>query len=79
MLTALGLTRVGSMDFTPCSPAVPKFSCRGGEEGSLYFVISTLTRAAWIFVCVLLHAQLCPTLCKPMDYSLQDSSVHGIL
>ena len=23
-------------------------------------------------------AQLCPTLCDPIDYSLQDSSVHGI-
>ena len=23
-------------------------------------------------------AQLCPTLCKPMDYSLPGSSVHGI-
>ena len=23
--------------------------------------------------------QLCPTLCDPMDYSLPDSSVHGIL
>ena len=26
-----------------------------------------------------LVAQLCPTLCNPMDYSLTDSSVHGIL
>ena len=24
-------------------------------------------------------AQLCPTLCDPMDYSLPGSSVHGIL
>ena len=24
-------------------------------------------------------AQSCPTLCEPMDYSLPDSSVHGIL
>ena len=31
---------------------------------------------------VCMHAeslQLCPTLCHPMDYSLQGSSVHGIL
>ena len=26
-----------------------------------------------------LVAQLCPTLCDPMDYSLPGSSVHGIL
>ena len=26
-----------------------------------------------------LVAQLCPTLCNPMDCSLPDSSVHGIL
>ena len=29
-------------------------------------------------VCVLI-AQLCPTLCNPMDYSLPGSSVHGTL
>ena len=29
--------------------------------------------------CVCLVAQLCPTPCNPMDYSLPDSSVHGIL
>ena len=28
--------------------------------------------------CVLV-AQLCPTLCKPMDCSLSGSSVHGVL
>ena len=27
----------------------------------------------------MLVAQLCPTLCDPMDYSLPHSSVHGIL
>ena len=26
-----------------------------------------------------LHAQLCPTLCDPMDCSWPDSSVHGVL
>ena len=30
------------------------------------------------YVCVLV-AQLCPTLCDPMDYSPSGSSVHGIL
>ena len=28
-------------------------------------------------VCVCVCAQSCPTLCSPMDYSPQDSSVHG--
>ena len=35
----------------------------------------------WLFgftLCVL-AAQLCPTFCNPMDYSLPGSSVHGIL
>ena len=37
-------------------------------------------RLPFKFLCV--HAkslQLCPTLCDPMDCSLSDSSVHGIL
>ena len=29
--------------------------------------------------CISVSAQLCPTLCDPMDYSPQDSSVHGVL
>ena len=29
-------------------------------------------------VCVCVHAQLCLTLCNPMDCSLPGSSVHGI-
>ena len=29
-------------------------------------------------VCVCVRAQLCPTLCNPMDCSLPGSSVHGI-
>ena len=29
--------------------------------------------------CICSVAQLCPTLCNPMDYSLPGSSVHGIL
>ena len=31
-----------------------------------------------VCVCVCVHAQLCPTLCNPMDCSLPGSSVHGI-
>ena len=31
-----------------------------------------------VCVCVRAHAQSCLTLCDPMDYSLPDSSVHGI-
>ena len=29
-------------------------------------------------ICVLLIPQSCPTLCNFMDYSLSDSSIHGI-
>ena len=32
-----------------------------------------------VCACTRLVAQFCPTLCDPMDYSLPDSSVHGIL
>jgi len=32
-----------------------------------------------VCVCVCVHAQLCPTLCDPMDCSRPGSSVHGIL
>ena len=31
-----------------------------------------------LVVCVHAHAQLCPTLCDPMDYSPPDSPIHGI-
>ena len=31
-----------------------------------------------LYVCVCACAQSCPTLCNPMDCSLQGSSVHGI-
>ena len=34
---------------------------------------------AWIMVCEVLVAQLCPTLCDPMDCSPPGSSIHGIL
>ena len=30
------------------------------------------------FTCVYVHNQLCLTLCDPMDYTPQGSSVHGI-
>ena len=32
----------------------------------------------FIYISISLVAQLCPTLCKPMDYSLPGSSIHGI-
>ena len=34
--------------------------------------------ACMVCVCVSVHAQLCPTLCDPMDCNLPGSSVHGI-
>ena len=36
----------------------------------------TLIIKRWVYVLV---AQSCPTLCNPTDYSLQGTSVHGIL
>ena len=33
----------------------------------------------YVCICVMLIAQLCPTLCEPMDYSPPLSSIHGIL
>ena len=33
----------------------------------------------WFDFCHVKVAQLCPTLCDPMDYSLPDPSAHGIL
>ena len=39
---------------------------------------STAVSLTRLHACMLSH-QLCPTLCNPMDYSLPDSSVHGIL
>ena len=32
----------------------------------------------YVFINVRVHAQFCPTLCDPMDYSPPGSSVHGI-
>ena len=34
---------------------------------------------SWNALCELKVAQLCPTLCDPMDYSLPGSSVHRVL
>ena len=31
-----------------------------------------------MYMCVCVHAQLCPTLCNPVDCSPECSSVHGI-
>ena len=31
-----------------------------------------------VCMCALMRAQLCLTLCDPMDYNLPGSSVHGI-
>ena len=31
------------------------------------------------FLCASAHAQLCPTLCNPMDFNSLGSSVHGVL
>ena len=40
-------------------------------------MVSTLLIYSWTRTC--LHAQLCPTLCSPMDCSLSAFSVHRIL
>ena len=32
----------------------------------------------FVCVCVCVHAQLCLTVCDPMDCSLPSSSIHGI-
>ena len=51
-----------------------KFKSRENEE-----IAQVPTKGnVCVSVCVLV-AQLCPTLCNPMDCSLPDSSVHGIL
>ena len=43
-----------------------------------FFTMAPAGEPLWVCVCVLV-AQLCPTLCDAMDYSLPGSSVHGIL
>ena len=49
---------------------------------SIKYVANTVYLSFICFLTVCMHAkslQLCPTLCKPMDCSPPDSSVHGIL
>ena len=41
-----------------------------------YAVYTCVYMCMYAYMCV--HAQLCPTLCDPMDCSLPRSSVHGI-
>ena len=42
--------------------------------------VQTRVKAICLYPCIFLasYAQLCPTLCDPMDYNLPGSSVHGI-
>ena len=56
------------------------------EAGSRMVVAETRERGKWgtavcvcVCVCAHTHAQLCPTLCDPMDCRLPGSSVHGVL
>ena len=52
------------------------------EESLGKNILSTpakLTYWLCVCVCVCVLAQLCPTLCDPMDYSSLGSSVHAIL
>ena len=44
-----------------------------------FFITSTTWEALILAMCCVLFAQLCPTLCSPMDCSLPGSSVLGIL
>ena len=58
-------------------------------EGGFLDLISDVYRLASLYIQAMLQyqlkekkkskvAQLCPTLCNPMDYSLPGSSIHGI-
>ena len=56
---------------------------KGGNSTLFIFVfpVHQSGHVACVCVCVcvcVLVAQLCPTLCDPMDYSPPDSSIHGI-
>ena len=46
------------------------------NNSTCYLFLVVLCVCVCVYVIV---AQLCPTLCDPMDYSLPGSSVHGIL
>ena len=62
-------------------------SCVRVESSRPYFFLSLILKLAFQFQsikCMIREsesevAQLCPTLCDPMDCSLSASSVHGIL
>ena len=45
----------------------------------VYQIIMLYTLSVYNVLCVCVCAQLCPTLCDPMDYSPPGSSVHVIL
>ena len=47
------------------------------EEWVLRQVLLSSTQGACVHLCLV--AKLCPTFCNPRDYSLPESSVHGIL
>ena len=62
------------------------FQARVLEWGAIAFSLESCTDTIYLkilsfllkYACVLKSLQLCPTLCNPMDCSLQGSSVHGI-
>ena len=59
----------GAVSFTLCY----RFSKEVQTYSSLYFLL-----LMWHLMCMCSIAQLCPTLCDPMDYTPPVSSVHGI-
>ena len=66
---------------TPCGPPPasfqsPQLGCRPFYLCCTWETWQLAQLAVASRVCVL-DAQLCPTLCDPMDYSPPDSSVHG--
>ena len=64
----------------PTSPVVGPSPPRGPSWS--VFLLNILLWVIHVCVCVCVcvsEAQLCPTLCNPMDYTLPGSSVHGIL
>ena len=57
-------------------------ACFGRYNTQLYSEFSHAIchgRVFSVVLCEVLVAQLCPTLCDPMDYNLTGSSVHGVL
>ena len=49
------------------------------SERTLSVSESVQASSALLMICVCVSGSLCPTLCDPMDCSLPDSAVHGIL